>query len=45
MQTNPAVRPSGGDPAAELDKATDVEGEVGHADLRAGSGETDGSDE
>ena len=39
MQTNPAVGPSGGDQAA------DVEGEVGHADLRAGSGETDGSDD
>ena len=36
MQTNPAVGPSGGDPAAELDQAADVEGEVGHADLRAG---------
>ena len=44
MQRNPAVGPSGGDPAAELDEATDVEGKVGHADLRAGSGETDGSD-
>ena len=44
VQTAPAVGPSGGDPGAELYQAADVEGEVGHADLRAGSGETDGSD-
>ena len=45
MQTNPVVAPSGGDPAAELHQATDVEGEVGHADLRAGSGKTDRADD
>ena len=45
MQTNPAVGPSGGDPTAELDQAADVEGEVGHANLRAGSGETDCADD
>ena len=45
MQTNPVVAPSGGDPASELNQATDVEGEVGHADLRAGSGETDRADD
>ena len=45
MQTTPAVGPSGGDPGAELDQAADVEGEVGHADLRVGPGETDGSDD
>ena len=38
-------RTVGGDPASELDEATDVEGEVGHADLRAGSGETDRADD
>ena len=45
MQTTPVIRPSGGDPGAELDQAADVEGEVGHADLRVGPGETDGSDD
>ena len=45
MQTNPVVAPSGGDPAAELHQATDVEGEVGHPDLGARPGEADGSDE
>ena len=45
MQTNPVVAPSGGDPAAELDQATDVEGEVGHPDLRSRPGETDRADD
>ena len=45
MQTNPADGPSGGDPAAELDEATDVEGKVGHSDLRSRPGETDRADD
>ena len=44
MQTTPVIRPSGGDPAVELDQAADVEGEVGHAGLRAGPGQADRAD-
>ena len=45
VRTNPAVGLSGGDATPRLDEAAEVVGEVGDAGLRAGSRETDGSDD